>query len=513
MANVMVPQKEFELKFEVEPSTLRRLSRIQPIKAVNKLPKHTTEVSVYFDTSKHRLHRKGLMLRVRRIGSRHVQTIKTAGNSAPIERSEWETEISGAKPDLSMIDGTPLEDLITKKVRRRLEPMFETRIRRTTYSLVNNERAIELTIDRGKIDTGAGSLPVCELELELKRGSKNQLFEIARTLTHGLPAQVLLKSKAERGYELIDGSKDLPVKAIPVHLPVACNARDGFRVIGFACLKQIIDNVPALGSADPEGVHQMRVGVRRLRAAMSLFGTLLHDDQTGTIKTELKWLAGELTPAREFEVLTERVIAPLKKQRRRLPDGVPSFSTALARKHKAALARAKDAVASARFRTLTFEAATWLELGRWMKPEDDLVRSRGEVPTEVFAAEQLQRRYRKVRKRGKELAQLNAKDRHKLRIQVKKLRYAAEFFGGVFQSKKSMKRQKKFTSALKQLQDGLGDLNDIAVDERLIASAGPRNSVFAAGLLTGREEAREREAMEAATQGHGKLVKVKPFWR
>jgi CHAD domain-containing protein len=76
-----------------------------------------------------------------------------------------------------------------------------------------------------------------------------------------------------------------------------------------------------------------------------------------------------------------------------------------------------------------------------------------------------------------------------------------------------MKRQKKFTSALKQLQDGLGDLNDIAVDERLIASAGPRNSVFAAGLLTGREEARESEAMEAAIQGHGKLVKVKPFWR
>jgi CHAD domain-containing protein len=148
-----------------------------------------------------------------------------------------------------------------------------------------------------------------------------------------------------------------------------------------------------------------------------------------------------------------------------------------------------------------------------MNPEDDLVRTRGVGPIDVFVAEQLQRRFRKVRKRGKKLAQLDASERHKLRIQVKKLRYAADFFSEVFRGKKSMKRQKKFTSALKQLQGGLGDLNDIVVDERLIASVGSRNSAFAAGLLTGREEARESEAMRAAIQGHAQLVRVKPFWR
>jgi triphosphatase len=245
---------------------------------------------------------------------------------------------------------------------------------------------------------------------------------------------------------------------------------------------------------------------------MSLFKDLLHDDQTATVKSELKWLAGELTPAREFAVLTKRVTASLKKQRRKPRNGIPSFSRALENKHKAALVRAKDAVTSARFRTATFEAATWLELGRWLKPEDDLVRSRGEVPIDVFAAEQLQRRYRKVRRQGKELAQLGAKQRHKLRIQVKKLRYAAEFFSELFADKKAVKRQEKFTSALKQLQDGLGDLNDIAVDERLIANISPRNTAFAAGLLTGREEARESEAMSAAIDGFTELVKAKPFW-
>jgi len=118
-----------------------------------------------------------------------------------------------------------------------------------------------------------------------------------------------------------------------------------------------------------------------------------------------------------------------------------------------------------------------------------------------------------VRKRGKQLAQLDANKRHKLRIQVKKLRYAAEFFSGLFQNKKAVRRQKKFMPALERLQDGLGDLNDIAVDERLIASAAAPKRAFAAGLLTGREEARENEALSNAIDGYIKLVKAKSFWR
>src|SRR5262245_5623520 len=513
MANVMVLQKELELKFEVEPTTLRRLNRIPVIKALNKRPQHATEASVYFDNDKHALHKKGLMLRVRRIGKRHVQTIKIAGNSAPIERDEWETEIASAQPELDLISGTPLEDLITKKIRRGLRPMFETRVRRTHYSLTDKERAIDLTIDRGKLDTSDGSVPICELELELKRGSKDCLFDVARRLVQTLPAQISLKSKAERGYEILDGRKDSPVKANPVDLPAGCNARNGFKVIGFDCLKQVTDNVTALARGDPEGVHQMRVGLRRLRAAMSLFGNLLDDDQTAAIKTELKWLAGELTPAREFEVFTERVIVPIKHRHGRLSNGVSSFCKEVAGKHRAALAKARDAVASARFRALIFEVAVWLEGGRWTNPADDWVRSRGEVPIDVFAAEQLRRRLRKVRKRGKQLAQLDANKRHKLRIQVKKLRYAAEFFSGLFQDKKAIRRQNKFMPALERLQDGLGDLNDIVVDERLIASTAAPKRTFAAGLLTGREEARENEALSNAIDGYTKLVKAKSFWR
>jgi triphosphatase len=510
---MMTVSTEFEVKLEVEPATLRRLNRLRLIKTLKQSPKQASQTTVYFDTANHRLRKKGLTLRVRRAGGRHVQTIKASGNSASIERNEWENEISGPAPDFAIIKGTPVEDLLTKKIRRKLKPAFETRIRRTTYPLLNKETAIELTIDRGKIDNGHSSTPVCELELELKRGDKSRLFEIARTIERAFAAQVSLKSKAERGYELIDGCGGAPVKAVPVQLPPSCNARESFKVIGFSCLKQITDNVPAILKVDPEGVHQMRIGVRRLRAAMSLFKDVLQDDQTARIKAELKWFTAELGPAREFEVLTERAIAPFKERHSRLTDGVASFSKAVTRKHDAALARAKEAVASSRFRSLVFEVTAWLEVGAWTNPADDLVRNRGEVAIKKFAAEQLRRRSRKVRKRGRRLAELNARKRHKLRIRVKKLRYAAEFFSGLFEAKKAIRRQKKFKSALKRLQGGLGDLNDIAVDKNLIAGVDPPRHGFAAGLLTGREEAREKKAMLAAVEGHKDLLKVKSFWR
>jgi CHAD domain-containing protein len=253
-------------------------------------------------------------------------------------------------------------------------------------------------------------------------------------------------------------------------------------------------------------------------AAMSLFAVLLRDQETAAMKAELKWLAGELGPARELEVLVNRVAAPMKSQRRRW-GGMPSLSRKLAARRDAALTRAQDAVKSGRFRALTLETAAWLQAGLWTNPQDDLVRDRGDLPIAVFAAEQLTRRWRKVRKKGKALAQLDAPGRHKLRIQAKKLRYATEFFASLFARRRAVKRRKRFLDALGRLQDGLGDLNDIAVHEKRIAAIGiPRqrsnsSRAFAAGLLTGLEDARIEAAMTVATEAYTDFAKVRPFWR
>jgi triphosphatase len=173
---------------------------------------------------------------------------------------------------------------------------------------------------------------------------------------------------------------------------------------------------------------------------------------------------------------------------------------------------------------LTLEIAGWLEAGQWRRPQDDLVRDRGDIPIEISAAEELTRRFKKIRKKGKTLTRLDARGRHKLRIQAKKVRYASEFFAGLFLGKKASKRREKFLSRLESVQDCLGDLNDIAVHEdriTAVADEGRRNRrrrgspkrAFAAGLLTGREDARLDAVLQRATDAHAALARIKPFWR
>ena len=277
--------KELEVKLEVDPTSLPALTRIPLFRTLKLVPTQSAEVSVYFDTHKQTLRKKGLMLRVRRKNGRYIQTIKASSSSGPFERDEWETEIARKEPDLSQANGTALEPLLSHKLRRRLKPLFETRVRRTVYPVVDEAHAVALTVDRGTLDTGSQSLPLCEIELD--RGTVAELFDVARQLVRALPARLALKSKSERGYEIIDGELETPVKATPIDLPAGASTRDAFKMIGLGCLKQIINNEAALIGGNPEGVHQMRVGLRRLRAAMSLFAILLPDPQTAAVKTEL----------------------------------------------------------------------------------------------------------------------------------------------------------------------------------------------------------------------------------
>jgi triphosphatase len=522
----MSQPREVELKLEVPVDSVSRLTRSSLLQAARKKSSRpATLVSVYFDTDKLKLHNKGLSLRVRRIGRRHVQTIKqeSGEGGALFDRNEWEHEIAGRQPDLAAARDTSLEAMFGKNLSRGLKPVFETRVRRTVYPIHSGESEIELSIDKGKVEAGRQSSPLCEVELELKRGESAELFKLARTLAQDIPVQLAIRSKAERGYALIAGVKHEVVKAAPVALTPDCSRQAAFQAIARACLRQLIANQSAMLGGDAEGLHQMRVALRRLRAAISLFADILLDSQTQAMKAEFKWISGEFGPARELDVFIKRVVKPVADDKPNGP-GVAVLAKDLQQRRNEAFSRAQAAVESTRFRGLMLDTAAWIEAGDWTRNTDHPTPLLREQPIAPAAAEDLKRRCRKLLKTGAQLDALDAQRRHKMRIQAKKLRYAAEFFAGAFPGKKAARRRKGFVAVLESLQDALGDLNDIAVHEGLTErfvetqdASGKRRGAraekaFAAGRLSGREEARVASVLKHAERAYGIFAKAKPFW-
>jgi triphosphatase len=367
------------------------------------------------------------------------------------------------------------------------------------------------------------SCPVSEIELELKQGTVANLFEIARAINDIVPVQLDVKSKSERGYDLIDKRLVAVEKASnPIVSEGMCTGR-AFTMIGRACLRHLVANTAATIDRDVEALHQMRVALRRLRASISLFSDFLDDDKIVTIRTELKWLANEFGPARTLDTHIFEVLKPLRKQHPKEP-GLVSIGKMFGRQRLKCYEAVRQVVQSARFRGLVLETAEWIEAGPWTRSEDPVKQARRQAPIEFYAAEQLLHRFAKIKRRGGKIANLNSEKLHRLRIQVKKARYAAEFFSGVYSDKKSVKRRKKVISSLMQLQNSLGSINDIATHKALFTDIinNPRRGLtakqnhqraFAAGLIMGDQQARIPGLIAKARKAYTRFDSAKPFWR
>lgn len=276
-------------------------------------------------------------------------------------------------------------------------------------------------------------------------------------------------------------------------------AIEGFRIIARSALRHFSGNADAVRNLDPEGVHQMRVGLRRLRAAISLFSKALATAKTEEIKTELRWLTNELAPARELHVFLEEKIGPVAREitpRR----GGKAIAKQFAEKRAEALAEARRAVDSPRCRALLVDVLAWIEA---QHGRTDVANSK----LAEFAAELLDRRLRKAHKDAAKLQEMTAPERHKFRIRMKKLRYAAQFFESLFRSKRERKALARLSKHAKKIQDALGSLNDFIADRKMAAEAAlhappqdRRARAFASGIIVGREDQQTRPLMKAAAK-------------
>jgi CHAD domain-containing protein len=286
-------------------------------------------------------------------------------------------------------------------------------------------------------------------------------------------------------------------------LPPGAAVEDAFRTVVRAALTQVEANASGvLHSADLEFVHQMRVGMRRFRSSLIAFRAAVPQEMSAGIWLELRDAARALGTTRDWDVLCQRIAAA---GRTRFPerDSLEALTRHVLLRRAASLRKARKAIDAGALQ----RAERWLERGPW----------RSVIPAEVLgspvaplARRALKRLKRKALECGKDVAALPGDARHQLRVRIKRLRYACEFFASLY----AHRRTKMFIRRLEQLQDTLGELNDIAVAHRLLGntSALPAHARRAIARIHQRGARRERRLLIELDAQWKTLKAVDPFW-
>lgn len=490
--------REIELKLEIDRAHVDALKGHARLAGLPS--RKVAQLSTYYDTPKEKLRRAGYTLRVRQAGRRFVQTVKgeDRSRSGIFRRAEWEQEIEGSEPDLRALSETPASGLLDGKDRlASLLPLFTASADRTIWQVEDEDGRIEMVLDEGEIVADERRTPILEIELELLGGEPHRLFALARDLAVSTPLRIGVLSKFERGMLLRDGALDAPVKALPVALEPGMTVGAAFAAIAAACIRQFRLNEPLfVDRRDGAALHQARVALRRLRSAFSMFASITSDERRGELREGLRWIASGLGEARDLDVFVGK-----RLQQGQAPDEIRARALA---EREGAFDRAIAALGSLRFQTLMLDLAEWLALGEWQSG-DHPARQLRDQPVERFAQEMLDRFWRRVKKRGRNLAELDDEPRHEVRIVAKKLRYGSEFFAPLFPGHKAARQRKAFLAALEELQTHLGELNDIV-------TAGLLRERFP-GLEDNAATADRDSLLAEAEAAHARLVETGPFWR
>jgi triphosphatase len=516
--------EEIELKFEIDPAALERLEQKLILRARAKTAAAPQTLrSIYYDTPDRELQKAGFTLRVRENGAGRVQTIKADAEGLS-GRGEWEIDLKTAELDLQAAGRTPLGPVL-KAIGGSLGAVFVTRVQRTRHLIRQGRSRIEAAVDCGQIEAEGRTTPLCELELELKTGEAGALYDLARKLSEGAPLRLSFDTKAARGYRLWQGQAvSEALRGGKVRLKLGMTCRQAFQAIGSAALRQAVGNAAVLRAARrPEALHQMRVGLRRLRTALKLFEAVIADDAYARLDGELKWLTGELDQGRDIDVLIQESFRPAAQRFHDQP-GLAAFGERLLKARTRAYDRILATLDTPRYLTLVLDLAAWIENGRWARAGEVQFAARANAPVRDLAEDGLDRLRRQVGRRGKALKRLDPVSRHKLRIRAKRLRYALEFFGGLYPGRKDQRQA--FLATLRGLQDGLGALNDVQVARvggLALAEGGGRaagdsetegaQQAFAAGLMVGVRTIDEAALLDQAADHYDALMDARRFWK
>lgn len=510
-----MPEIELKLLLEKQqvPTTLARIEQLPP--AIRRMRGTRHLRSFYFDTPDGVLRNNGITLRLRCTGTQWVQTVKLNGSiKGGLSRV---TEIEGVVPDgvvsVDAIDNRKVRDHIIKLVENvQLQTVAETSIRRTQVDLhLEDGTRAEIALDSGAVKAAGRSAPLHELEIELIDGQPAGLYRSARMILPDGALRFSRYSKAARSVLLAENGyiepPASPRKALRVPITRKSGVGEAAQDILQECLAQISANIEAVRqSEDVEGPHQLRIGLRRLRSALSLFDRVIGRPIADQFANEARWLGHEIGRLRDLDVVLNDIARPFYADIHQEPGANLVLST-LERHTRDVRADLRHTLSAERVNVFLLGLSELIQTGLHApsKPDRKL---------KDLADEKLSKRWNHLLARAEGIERFTTDQKHGLRKALKKLRYAIEFLGPLY-TPASVKR---ISSRLKTLQTMFGSLNDAAVTE-LVLSKPPLSSINdpsaqrAIGRLWGACETRSVYDWPATIEDWKLLHESSPFWK
>ena len=502
---------EIELKLHIAERDIWRLLRLPLLNSVTlkKLPSHRL-INTYYDTADHRLRDLGIAIRLRQVDGKWLQTIKTEGRviAGLHERPEWESATLPNTLDFSGLEDEKLKSLLEKTLDGvALQPAFVTDFTRLSRLLqLRDGTQCEFAIDRGKIIAGSNEATISELELEIIHGDPVALFDFVRALLEHINLTLTHESKAARGFALALRTLPQPVKAKQALLDKRMSARQGFIAIATACIQQLTANeVGCVIGKDTEFLHQLRVAIRRLRTAIRLFSDHLDDSIATMIVEELRWLGGQLGTTRDLDVFLEETVPPVMAA---YPNqaGLTQIRERISALRNEANKCSCTALQSSRYQRLLLDIGAWLV--SMSRLSSEIPGNDGVMMLPEFARSALKRHRKQLMRRADQLLELNAEERHRVRISGKRLRYAAEFFSPLFPAKRS----KPYIQELANLQTILGALNDTTTTKTILSHVTDATAAEALAIMQAWVTGVGHGYLAHLPQAHERFLKQQTFW-
>src|SRR5665647_3809014 len=462
---------ETELKLRIAPEQLAKLKRHALLKTYS-ITRPTTRrlQNIYYDTPKLDLQKSEMALRLRHTGRQWLQTLKGGGSvqAGLHRRNEWEVPVKRAALDFSATREVEWDEHLRPSLRKKLHPIFVTDFARNSRMLDFQGTQIELCMDQGEVRTEQHSVPICELELELKSGEPRLLFELALKILEVVPFELETVNKAEQGYRLLSGYAVQPVKGVAPVFAMTNSLTDVLKALIWSCLQHFQGNLSgAMSSDDDEYLHQMRVALRRLRVVLRMAEKVRADGQLAGLYKDVSDLCVALGRIREWDVFIAGTLQPMRA-RMAGHGGLQPLLAASERQRAACYEELRGTAQARELQRLLLRFSIWMNGDYWQQPGTEL-------SAQDFATLRLRKLAKRFAQSGHQLDTAEAAQLHALRILAKRLRYSAEFFASFYDRQKAG----SFLAALSEVQDVLGLINDIAVAHRLLDGLAADDSLAA----------------------------------